>query len=90
LSKPPRPKQAEGKFHLKPGETSMKTLTAAVALAFFALSGSAFAAEPAKAAMPPPPTRPRLPPRPPAPPRPLLPPPMDKKPAAKKEKKGGC
>lgn len=28
----------------------MKTLTAAVALAFFALSGSAFAAEPAKAA----------------------------------------
>ena len=29
----------------------MKTLTTVVALAFFALSGSAFAAEPAKAAV---------------------------------------
>jgi hypothetical protein len=83
---PPRSIQAEGKFHLKPGETSMKTLTAAVALAFFALSGSAFAAEPAKAAAPAADKAKAAAPAASA----AASAAVDKKPAAKKEKKGGC
>jgi hypothetical protein len=89
LSKPPRPKQAKGKFHLKPGETSMKTLTAAATLAFFALSGSAFAAEPAKAAAPAADKAKAAAPAASAA-KAAASAAMDKKPAAKKEKKGGC
>ena len=64
----------------------MKTLTAAVALAFFALSGSAFAAEPAKAAAPAADKAKAAAPAASA----AASAAVDKKPAAKKEKKGGC
>ena len=67
----------------------MKTLTAAVALAFFALSGSAFAADPAKAAMPAADKAKAAAPAASAA-KAAASAPMDKKPMAKKEKKGAC